>query len=272
MSKERYLSTGEFAKLVGTTKHTLFYYDEIGLFSPEWREEKTGYRYYSYAQLDTFDVINALRELDMSLEQIKGYMHNRSPFQFLNLLEAEEKIIGEKIKQLKKVKDWVRDKKKVIRMGIHEMPRGIFLQQEPERYLICREANVMDDRIWAKEVGILYDYCMEQGVKSPYSIGYRQESSNIQNGIYDSYSVFYEMFDRKPVKANYVVREAGNYIVSYHRGSWKEFGETYEKILTFAKEQGLHLGKYCYEDSVLDSLTQEREEDYITKISCKVVE
>ena len=51
-----------------------------------------------------------------------------------------------------------------------------------------------------------------------------------------------------------------------------EFGETYKKILAFAKEQGLRLGTYCYEDSILDSLTREREEDYITRISCKVVE
>lgn len=35
MNHERYISTGEFAKLAGVTKHTLFYYDEIGLFSPE---------------------------------------------------------------------------------------------------------------------------------------------------------------------------------------------------------------------------------------------
>ena len=33
MNQERYIKTGEFAKLVGVTKHTLFYYDKIGLFS-----------------------------------------------------------------------------------------------------------------------------------------------------------------------------------------------------------------------------------------------
>lgn len=32
MNQERYIKTGEFAKLVGVTKHTLFYYDKIGLF------------------------------------------------------------------------------------------------------------------------------------------------------------------------------------------------------------------------------------------------
>lgn len=35
MNQERYIKTGEFAKLVGVTKHTLFYYDKIGLFYPK---------------------------------------------------------------------------------------------------------------------------------------------------------------------------------------------------------------------------------------------
>ena len=32
MNKKMYFSTGEFAELAGVSKHTLFYYDEIGLF------------------------------------------------------------------------------------------------------------------------------------------------------------------------------------------------------------------------------------------------
>ena len=78
MNQERYIKTGEFAKLVGVTKHTLFYYDKIGLFSPEIKLEN-GYRFYSFDQLDVFDVIQTLRELEVSLEEIKGYMNQRSP-------------------------------------------------------------------------------------------------------------------------------------------------------------------------------------------------
>ena len=48
MNQERYIKTGEFAKLVGVTKHTLFYYDKIGLFSPEIKLEN-GYRFYSFS-------------------------------------------------------------------------------------------------------------------------------------------------------------------------------------------------------------------------------
>ena len=45
-NKQNYFTTGEFAKLVGVTKHTLFHYDKIGIFSPEIKEDNY-YRYYS---------------------------------------------------------------------------------------------------------------------------------------------------------------------------------------------------------------------------------
>ncbi len=46
MKQTGYLTTGEFARLAGVTKHTLFHYDNIGLFQPEFTDEN-GYRYYT---------------------------------------------------------------------------------------------------------------------------------------------------------------------------------------------------------------------------------
>ena len=52
MGKQEYLSAGRFAALVGTTKETLFHYDEIGLFVPK-RRGTNGYRYYAMDQIET---------------------------------------------------------------------------------------------------------------------------------------------------------------------------------------------------------------------------
>ena len=37
MSRNEYLTTGEVARMMGTTKNTLFHYDQLGIFSPEAR-------------------------------------------------------------------------------------------------------------------------------------------------------------------------------------------------------------------------------------------
>ena len=58
MGKQEYLSAGRFAALVGTTKETLFHYDEIGLVVPK-RRGTNGYRYYAMDQMETFDDRNA---------------------------------------------------------------------------------------------------------------------------------------------------------------------------------------------------------------------
>lgn len=73
----QYLTTGEFARLCGVSKHTLFHYDELGVFSPAVKAEN-GYRYYSMAQIDVFFVISTLKELDIPLREIKAYLDRRS--------------------------------------------------------------------------------------------------------------------------------------------------------------------------------------------------
>ena len=96
-------TTGEFAALCGVTKHTLFHYDSLGIFSPALKGEN-GYRYYSAAQLDVFHVIAALRELDMPLSEIRAYLDRRSPEALAALLEREDALLGEKIARLKNLR------------------------------------------------------------------------------------------------------------------------------------------------------------------------
>lgn len=271
MNKDRYISTGEFAKLVGVTKHTLFYYDEIGLLSPEIKLEN-GYRYYSFAQLDLFDVIYSLRELDMPLDEIKQYMGKRNPELLLEIFQKENRMLNEKIRRLKKEKEWIQKKSISIRNTFELDLDSVAIQYEQEQYLIQSEIGAANDRIWAQAIGELFDYCAANGVKSPYPIGYRQNTEDIRKGIFDNYHVFYELLDQKPAKIEYAVKTEGNYVVAFHKGGWQSLGDTYGRILQFVQANNILLGKYCYEDVILDSFAVQNEKDYITKIACKMVD
>ena len=113
MGKQEYLSAGRFAALVGTTKETLFHYDEIGLFVPK-RRGTNGYRYYAMDQIETFDVIGMLRELGMPLAEIRNYLEQRSPEKFGVLLEQEEKVVREKMQRLREMQRWIGEKKRFL--------------------------------------------------------------------------------------------------------------------------------------------------------------
>ena len=62
---------GEFSKIAQIPVSQLRYYDEVGLLNPAKIDEWTGYRYYSAQQLPDLNRILALKELGLSLEQIR---------------------------------------------------------------------------------------------------------------------------------------------------------------------------------------------------------
>jgi DNA-binding transcriptional MerR regulator len=60
-----------FARLGGASAKVLRDYDRLGLFRPVWVDPATGYRMYSPAQLPSLRRILALRDLGVSLEEIR---------------------------------------------------------------------------------------------------------------------------------------------------------------------------------------------------------
>ncbi len=67
---------GEFSKIAQVAGSQLRYYDEIGLLKPAKIDEWTGYRYYSAQQLPILNRILALRELGLSLDQIRRMLND----------------------------------------------------------------------------------------------------------------------------------------------------------------------------------------------------
>lgn len=70
---QREWKVGELAKLAGLTIRTLRFYDQIGLFSPS-GYTNSGYRLYTETDISRLQQILSLKELGLSLEQIKAVM------------------------------------------------------------------------------------------------------------------------------------------------------------------------------------------------------
>jgi DNA-binding transcriptional MerR regulator len=62
---------GQFSKLSKTTIKALRYYDEVNLLKPEVVDDFTGYRFYTTDQLVKLHYIQSLRQLGLSIEEIK---------------------------------------------------------------------------------------------------------------------------------------------------------------------------------------------------------
>jgi DNA-binding transcriptional MerR regulator len=66
------LTISQFAKFCGTTRQTLQYYDKVGILRPSLIGEQ-GYRYYEHMQTYDFRLINALKNIGCTLEEIKAF-------------------------------------------------------------------------------------------------------------------------------------------------------------------------------------------------------
>lgn len=71
MSAEELLTIGRFARVSGLTPHTLRHYDEVGLLTPADVDPENGYRRYRRDQVRDARVIQALRGIDLPIEEVK---------------------------------------------------------------------------------------------------------------------------------------------------------------------------------------------------------
>lgn len=71
-----YYSIGELSAICDVPQKTLRYYDEISLFTPDYRNHDTHYRYYSKEQIIDLLIIKNLKQMGFSLKEIKEIIHD----------------------------------------------------------------------------------------------------------------------------------------------------------------------------------------------------
>lgn len=105
---------GEFSKLTGIPIRTLRYYDSIDLFKPSEVDLFTSYRYYKEEQVKDLELINELKEVGFTLEEIRDNWNNFSEELFLKRKEKlleEIKLKNEAIKKIDILRSKLKDGK-----------------------------------------------------------------------------------------------------------------------------------------------------------------
>ena len=250
---ELYFTTGEFARILGVKKHTLFHYDQIGLFSPALKEEN-GYRYYFVWQMDVFEVIKALQKLGMPLEEIKEYIENRSPERFMKMMDEKEKQIDREIEHLKQMKRFIRNEKNNITAALN-VPLGVpMLVGHKEEFLLVSDITASDERRTAVEIA---EHVREQekyhGAMG--AVGSICLKEDLEKGLFNKYVKVYTKLEKRAASPKVVKRPAGEYVEMYYRGYAWDMEAPYERITGFSRENGRVTGEMWYEDLLLDELT-----------------
>ncbi|NJI80800.1 MerR family transcriptional regulator [Clostridioides difficile] len=269
---KNYFTTGEFAKICGVNKKTLFHYDDIGLFSPELKKEN-GYRYYSYHQLSIFNIISSLKEIKMPLKEIKTYIDKRTPNLLIELLEKKTLDINNEIEKLNNIKALMESTISFTKKACNIDANTITLKEHEEEYLVKTNLIYKEHFIGDDDENFLYEcinFMDSYDLGDDGMIGSIIKGEDIMNRDFESYSYLFTKVNKDYKKYPTSIKPKGLYVTAYHKGSYETINKTYEKLLEFFNQNNLYMGDFVYEEYLLYDISVRDSNEYLTQISAEV--
>ena len=266
----KHLTTGEFAKLCNVKKHTLFHYDEIDLLKPKIYSDN-GYRLYSYEQLSLFYFISVMKDIGMSLSDIKDTINNRSPEYIEKLFLDKVDMLSEEINKLRNYQDMLITRVDKIKLASDINTDEFYIEYNKEEYYYqskhIKESsdteifNLIKDNFSE----FIYRYSIDKSVYSLFNI-------ENDNGTYKlSQEYFIKKLDEKIDSDKLFIKKSGNYLIGYHKGYYDTIQSTYKNMFEHINENNLTIGEYSYANELLDELTSISKEDYLLKIMIELI-
>lgn len=260
------LTIGELANLHQINKRTLHFYDEAGIFSPKLKGEN-GYRYYTLEQSFELENILSLRKSGMSVHEIKHYLQNPNPEDFMYIASRKIDEIEHELARLNALKfNFIQKQQLLVRCAgiVHSQIEVVEL---PKRYALLtnlpvsfesKETLVKHSSYFLSHLREARKLCHACNSCGSYLSLDKVKSKNFK--YYDG--IFSEIQTKKP---HLHVRPKGKYIRGFCVGDWNEIPNIYETILNYASKNNIVLSGYAFE-SGLNEFAIQSEADYITQI------
>lgn len=260
---------GQFAALHGINKKTLMWYDEIGLLKPAFVREN-GYRCYTFHQSAELETILMLRELQVPLAEIAGFMTERSAEALATLLAEKGAALDAHIAHLQALrKVMARRQAEMAALCSTNLDMITMVEETSPRYFITvatdRTASLDEDSM------NIIKAMKAHGLQKLHDTAYGALLSvaAIKAGHFDDYTALTIAVPEPIADATLHVQPAGRYLRAYHRGSWEGLAARYRAMISYAEVHDLTLHGYAHEQGVNDAVVTSTR-DYITRIEIPV--
>lgn len=261
---------GDFSKMTKLTVKTLRYYDEVGLLKPVYINSATGYRFYATRQLITLQKIVALKQLGLSIQEIKEIMSGNNLKKFLEKRKLTVQLeLDQKKDQLSRIETILSNEEEIFmkyQVTIKELPHHIVYYkqgvvpnfQELQDFILesgreCGEANpglkciepnycyisYLDGEFKDHDIAVEYAQAVERKGKETDTIKFKE--------IY-------------PVMA----------VSVFCKGSYEQLPELYAFIYNWIQQNGyepIESPRECYIDGVWN---KEHIEDWLTEVQIPI--
>ncbi len=270
MKEQNLYSIGEFAKLCGVKKDTLFHYDEIGILKPEFIDQDNGYRYFSRRQLFTFDIIVCLKECKTPLKEIRSYLENQDAGYFLEILQKKEEELRKEQDKIVKMRKILQNTMQMTKEALEAEPGICWIQECEEEHLVAvrlPEGELEETSLQALDQ--LYRILEEMWLQKELTVcSMITREHLLEHRFQEDY--YYGRIAEKINHPHYWNRPAGTYAVVYHNGPYETLPSSYEKLLDYISREEYEIIGNSYEQEMLNHLAVKDPGKYVLKISVQV--
>ncbi|OPJ58135.1 MerR family transcriptional regulator [Clostridium oryzae] len=272
MGDKIYLSTGELAKMLGVTKQTVIYYDNIGLISPAKRGEKE-YRQYTLEQADELDSILTFRNIGVSIKVLKEYLSERNAKRCIEMLKHQKEKVDKEIQKLDRIRKKIESRAKLLEkvVEVKDLKKVEFVYHEQEVYMIeeCKEA---DEKSHMQSFTALCNHSKQLGIDFENPICNIIRKKDLATGAYEKTAHFGIKIpdDFQDANIERFIKPSGTYAFTYHQGSYETMNLTYERLIAHIKKHGYEVCGNAYETDLLSTLTSLDRNEYLKLIAIQV--
>jgi DNA-binding transcriptional MerR regulator len=273
----RYMKSGEFAKLCGTTKNTLIHYDSIGLMSPS-RIGDNGYRYYTLRDYWKFVAIRTFAETGFPLEEIRSILREGREDALLAEVGSLRTRLLERLASIEDALAQLDEMEIMLARSSSAAKGDPCIKSEPARtLLVCGSVEGMHPTAE-------FDYSLAtalsaEAIRTMGAIGGRARLSpygmtaSFESGIVSYQDLFFLLPENVNLKtvpqSGLSVIDPGDYASIGFDGPWENIGSAYESLRRFIASKGLRQSSPYYEVARF-WLADNQENDYKCEISVRV--
>lgn len=262
------LTTGEFAKLANVPKHLLFYYDEIDLFKPESIDDN-GYRYYDYHQYYLLSAIHFLKQMGMSLKNIKAFLDTRSSGALKEILKAQQESIETEMKNLLHRKQYINYALSIMD-SLHTIPLNtcVVLNKEETPIISSVHTSPLSFDTFVKNY---VAFTTSHQLQYTSYIGIMINKNLLNGDFFDQYSQHYYISLQDDDQDINYIRPKGKYLTYYFEGHPEELNTAYKEILDYAKTNNITLADTFFEMGLQGDMMEKDVHKFLTEICIQII-
>ena len=258
---------GDFSNMSKTTIKALRYYEKEGLLKPVYVDLNTGYRYYETSQLVEISKIISLRQIGLSIKDIKNIIDG---YDMENILNKRKKEIEDNLTifntQLSKINYLLEE---------NNMKNEIFIKEIPSYIIYYRDGIISDFSKISEFVLQSGTECAKVNpnlkcVTPNYCYISYLDGEYKEKDIKIRYAEAVEKFGDETNQVKFMKADAITTVCIYHKGSYENLRDSYNTILKYIEDNNYEIidnVRECYIDGCWN---KDNVDDYLTEIQFPV--